>query len=204
MGVKRNFEITPDTHLWNAFRKGSEPAFCEIYTNYVQVLFNYGIRFSSDRELVKDCIQDIFIHIYNKKENLGDTNDIKLYLFKSLKRELIRTLQKKQKKISWDDADLPFLASYSAEIDIAANERQAEQNKILQQALNTLPDRQKEVLFLRFVEEMEYEQIQELMGINYQSVRNLMARSIQNLRGKLKEITTVQLYLIIISRFLGI
>ena len=77
-----------DTMLWNDFIKGNEDAFRLIYTNHVQSLFKYGCQFTHDEALIKDCIHDVFIDLSKYRSGLSPTNNIKLYLFKSLKRKI--------------------------------------------------------------------------------------------------------------------
>ncbi|HYH55355.1 MAG TPA: sigma factor, partial [Anseongella sp.] len=76
--------------LWDLFRKGEKEAFDLIYHNYVHLLYNYGIRISSDTVLVEDGIQDLFVEIWQKRATLGATGSIKYYLFKSLRRKISR------------------------------------------------------------------------------------------------------------------
>ena len=86
----REYQINSDTFLWNDFIKGNDNAFRLIYNNHVQSLFKYGCKFTRDEALVKDCIHDVFIDLSKYRSGLGPTNNIKLYLFKSLKRKRIR------------------------------------------------------------------------------------------------------------------
>ena len=96
----REYQINSDTFLWNDFIKGDENAFRLIYLQYVQSLFKYGCNFTRDEALVKDCIHDVFIDLSKYRSDLSSTNNIKLYLFKSLKRKIIRSLGKEN---FWDN-----------------------------------------------------------------------------------------------------
>ncbi|MEM1135004.1 MAG: hypothetical protein AAGI07_04130, partial [Bacteroidota bacterium] len=89
------FLAKKDVDIWASFKKGDEEAFLYIYNKYFYDLMNYGIQFSQDIELLKDCIQDLFISLRKKRESLGDISySIKSYLFKSLKRSIIKKLAK--------------------------------------------------------------------------------------------------------------
>ena len=52
--------IYNDKEIWNRFKLGDEDALKVIYDNHLSTLYNYGLKFSKDHELVKDCIQDFF------------------------------------------------------------------------------------------------------------------------------------------------
>ena len=77
-----------DLLLWRRFIEGDEEAYACIYRQYVDSLYAYASCFISDKCLVEDCIQDLFIKIYQNRKSLKETDNIKLYLFVALKRQL--------------------------------------------------------------------------------------------------------------------
>jgi len=81
---------TNDSRIWDEFRSGNESSFIYIYQNYFDKLYNYGLRITKDEDLVKDAIQDLFIELRKKRSHLGKTDSIKFYLFKCLKRKIIK------------------------------------------------------------------------------------------------------------------
>lgn len=91
MDIKRDKD---DTSLWNRFLDGDREAYAYIFERYVRVLFMYGSQFTGDRELVKDCIQDVFVKIYSNRSNLRPTDNIKYYLFAALRNSLINALKR--------------------------------------------------------------------------------------------------------------
>ncbi len=81
--------ISDDCQLWQEFQQGSETAFSRIYRLHASLLYGYGMKLVKDKELIKDCIQDLFIEMWNTKNRLGSVKNIKSYLFKSIRRKLI-------------------------------------------------------------------------------------------------------------------
>lgn len=84
--------------VWSKFLSGDRDAFTHIYDVYVNALFNYGIKIAPDSALVQDCIHDLFVNLWHNKGKMGETDSIKFYLYKSLKRKLIRELEKRKKQ----------------------------------------------------------------------------------------------------------
>ncbi|MCD8164698.1 MAG: hypothetical protein LUE93_00260 [Bacteroides sp.] len=72
--------------IWNDFRSGNQKAFSLLYEYYFDILYRYGMKFVSDENIVKDSIQDLFIKIYNNRDNLSSTTEPKFYLLFSLKK----------------------------------------------------------------------------------------------------------------------
>lgn len=86
---------------WRQFVSGDNESYSWIYTTYVQILYRYGLRFTSDPEIIKDCIQEVFTSLYKNRNNLITPDNIKVYLFVSLKNCLIRTLYKESFLWPW-------------------------------------------------------------------------------------------------------
>ncbi|MCH7408584.1 sigma-70 family RNA polymerase sigma factor [Belliella sp. DSM 111904] len=172
-----------DIQLWNDFRSGSEAAFITIYTTYFDQLFAYGKKMVSNQGLVKDAIQDLFIELRNSRSRLGETNRIKFYLFKSLKRKLFKEENKKTNKLEALDDEYYFNFSFSPEQLLINRQVDDEISKKLNEAIAKLSPRKKEVIYYYFYEQMDYKQIQDMMNLdNVKSVRNLIYKSLDFLR----------------------
>ena len=180
--MEKEYQINTDTLLWNDFIKGNEDAFRLIYNSYVQSLFKYGCNFTQDEALVKDCIHDIFVDLSKYRSGLGSTNNIKLYLFKSLKRKIIRSLSKSGIFGTLDTEKLPFHYTISVEDEMIDNEFELQRYQQLDKAMLTLSPRQKEAIYLKFVSDLSYEELSKVMKLNYQSARNLVFRGLEKLR----------------------
>lgn len=172
-----------ETALWNDFRAGSRTAFGQIYDRYIQELLSYGYRMTSDRQLIKDNIQDLFLHLWAHRENLSPTDSIRFYLYRSLRNRLIRSGEKKT-NVSLDSLTLPeeMLSDLPYEAEWVAHEQNQEQHHQLQKALATLPKRQQEVIQLRYYHDFNLEEIARLLQINNQSVRNHLSLAVNRLR----------------------
>ncbi len=183
---KANKPVTDDAGLWDAFRKGDESAFGQIARRYYRSLFGYGIKFSRDREFVKDCIQDLYLELWAKRGSLGDTDFVKFYLLKSLRRKIYRESTRRHwapedAEPDWD-VEMPVDESIEQKlIELETNEAQWQE---LNRELSSLPKRQQEVIYLKFFENIDNEAIAEVMSISRQAVANLIYRTIRELRGR--------------------
>jgi DNA-directed RNA polymerase specialized sigma24 family protein len=85
-------ELQNDGEIWCIFKKGNKQAFAILYRRYFKVLFQYGIKMAEDKDLVKDCIHDLFIDLWKNKENLTAPKSVKAYLLSAIQHKLIRQL----------------------------------------------------------------------------------------------------------------
>jgi len=169
--------------LWSRFLNGDDQVLSLIYLQYSSSLFDYGCRFTVDKDLVKDCIQEVFCTLIRTRRNLSQTDNVKLYLLKSLKRRILRDLKNTGKNpVSIDDQDYSFDLMLAENIDDQLNDVIEEKHNLLADAMKSLTDRQKEAIYLRFNRGLEYEEISFLLNLNYQSSRALIHRAVEKLR----------------------
>lgn len=180
--------------IWERFQEGDPQAFSHLYKLYAQWMFSYGICFTSDRELVKDCIHEVFVRIYTKRKHLSLGN-IKFYMIKSLRNELYNIFRDNRETCNIEEESITFSPVYSVEDMYIENERQAGISEKVVQMLATLTPHQKEVIYYRFIEGLSIKEISVLMDMNYQSVQNLIQRSITKLRKEFAEIILLLLIL---------
>lgn len=176
------YQTTPDTQIWNDFLNGDKKAFNTIYIDNIQTLYRYGLNFSQDESLIKDCIHDVFVDLNKYRSNLKSTNNIQLYLFKALKNAIIRAINKNKKQYNIEKVDIPFYYEESFEEVLIENDSELYRINSIREAFSALSARQKEALYLKFNSGLDYDEISSILNINYQSARNLVHRSIEKLR----------------------
>lgn len=205
--MRKNTESTPmttkkrnsDQIIWENFLCGDDEAYTYIYREYSQALYAYGMHFTSDKGLVEDCIQDVFIKIFQNRRHLQSTDNIKLYLFIALKNKLFNIFRKDIKYSQIDSLESVFAAEYTIEDEIIENEREQFLNEKMIRMLEVLSPRQKEIIYYRFVEGLSYEEICQIMDMNYQSTQNLIQRSLKKLRTTFSQAEMQFVLLLLIS-----
>ncbi|HZK97248.1 MAG TPA: sigma-70 family RNA polymerase sigma factor [Prolixibacteraceae bacterium] len=178
--------------LWHRFKSGDNDALSKLYNLYVHKLFSYGLKINGDEYLVKDCIQEVFIQLIDKRKTLKLSDSTSIYLFKSLRNKLLEELRSKNrrtdisKSISFDDDRNEM----SAEQSIVSSEEEHLRAKIIEKALNSLSDYQKEAIFLKYSQGFDYKKIAEILEIDIASARTLIYRSLklvkESINGKIQ------------------
>lgn len=205
--MRKNTESPPmttkkrnsDQIIWENFLCGDDEAYTYIYREYSQALYAYGMHFTSDKGLVEDCIQDVFIKIFQNRRHLQSTDNIKLYLFIALKNKLFNIFRKDIKYSQIDSLEPVFAAEYTIEDEIIENEREQFLNEKMIRMLEVLSPRQKEIIYYRFVKGLSYEEICQIMDMNYQSTQNLIQRSLKKLRTTFSQAEMQFVLLLLIS-----
>lgn len=176
--------LLSDSELWDSFKGGDNKAFGIIYERHIAGLLSYGYRITADRQLIKDSIHDLFLHLWQHRHNLSSTDSVKFYLFRSLRNRIIHNTAL-NKETPEDDISIwldKSICEPSTEDVIVSVETQQYQILNLKCAIEKLPQRQREAIQLRYFHDLSMDEIAELMQLNNQSLRNLLHRSITQLR----------------------
>lgn len=177
--AKTNIQV-----VWERFLSGDKEAFAFLYNLYIDELYRYGCKFSMDSDQVKDALHEVFLELYMNRKNYNIHPDsLKFYLLLALKRNLIKKLRHNRKFDEEKPGDeYLFEPDYSVEHLIIEEEEDAEKSRKIQLALNALPSKQKEAIYLRYNESMEYDAIARLLGISVESVRKQVYRALKSIR----------------------
>ncbi len=181
-----------DVVLWNSFRKGNELALSLLYKKYVHHLYDYGMHTCRNSELVKDCVQDLFMRLWNKRETLSAVENVKPYFYKAFRRLLFHQLAERRKLLArMAEEATAFEISLSVESSLIDDEVRAERNRALKACIQSLTKGQREVIYLKFFNELTYREIADIMEMQVDSVYNLISKAIGLLRKRLQKTGTV-------------
>jgi RNA polymerase sigma factor (sigma-70 family) len=176
-----------DTVLWASFKKGNDLAFSMLYKRHVQRLYNYGMHTCKDHDLVMDCLQELFSRLWSKRETIAEVNAVKLYLFKSFRRLLIHQLVARRRfslpLSGQPDSVFEFIPSF--EESLIEDEQKARLYAQLKASIESLTKRQREVIFLKFFNDLTYAEVSVIMDLQVDSVYNLVSKVIEILRKKM-------------------
>ncbi len=156
----------------------------DIFEKQFRDLYFYGIKLVPISELVKDTIQDLFTELCDQKQRPREIQNIEAYLFVSLRRELLRRVEKLRKNNSIEETPIESFV-FSEEDFLVDKDSGAAVRQQLIKCLDELTDRQREVILLRFKHEMEFVEISKVLDMNVQSVRNLLFRALEKIRKKI-------------------
>ena len=171
-----------DQLLLISFLKGDNDAFSSIYNKYIDELFAYGVGLGFEREILKDAIQDVFVKFYVNKTQLKGIIQLKYYLFRMLKNRLFDIYKSIKREAKEEVTDLPFLIEPSVLDELVAMEEELALESEMKALLGVLTDRQREGVYLRFIQEMEYEEIGVLLDMTAPAVRKLITRAMKRMR----------------------
>ena len=182
-----------DLFIWDSFREGSTEALEIIYEENYSPLLYYALKFTNNRDLIKDLIQELFVELINSGEKLSRTDNIRAYLLKALRNKIHSQSARKAKRQSRFSDVVEFSLFDSIEAQLIKKEIDENIQIRITSAIKKLSPRQQEVIYLRFYHDMPYAEIAGLFDVKVQTVRNLLTRAITQLKEDLGKINKLMI-----------
>lgn len=169
-----------DVILWAQMRTGNHDALGQLYSSYFPLLQKHGRYVSRDHELVNDCIHELFSRLWTRREHICDAVNVKVYLYRSLERIILAQLFRRRKLLTFTFSE--EASSESFEQSLIEGELRKQRLGEIKKCLHSLPKCQREVIFLKFFNDLSYREISEIMNLQLASVYNLTSKAIEHLR----------------------
>ena len=195
-----NISDGDDTVLWQSFKNGDSAAYATIYKKHADPLLKYGIHLCADLNLVEDAIHDLFVDLWEKRKQLKEVKSLGIYLKVSLRRSIFRKL-KKNKIISSEELVHQNAFKFSLQSEDLKREMEsyeAIENQLIK-ALNELSPRQREIIYLRFYQNMSYEEIAKHLSLDTSYTYNITSKAYSKLKKYLA--SDISLLILLASTF---
>jgi len=159
-----------------------------IYNKYVDDMYAYALFLGFKKDIIMDAIHDVFYKLHVKRVSFEKIQNPKFYLFCSLKNRLIDICRKNTEGLEFNETyeklsnSPPFALQITIEDEMIRKEDLEEIRQKVENILNSLTDRQKEIIYHRYINEYTYEEIAELMNISVPACRNLHSKSMTKLK----------------------
>ena len=176
--------------VWNRFiSEGNMEALAQVYFHCYDLLYDYGQKFTSDKQLVEDSIQEVFINIIKQRKNIGTVKSLDAYLISTFRRQLFIDFKKQKKTVLTEQLPEERFDYYnSPEQNVSDNENLDRLHIAVKQCVDKLTQKQQEILYLRFEREISYEEIAATLNITVESCYKSTYRSIRIIRSEIGKI----------------
>lgn len=185
-----------EIHLWTAFRQGQRNAFSYLYERFYPKLYSYGINLGMNDSQTLDAIQELFLKLYEKPEIITDATTLQPFLFRSVKNYYINLSKKEARLVNIEEYAYSFSFDYTIEDSLVEEESRIALEKQIREMMSCLTARQREIVYFRFLYEMEYEEIARIMDISQQGARNMLYKAFEKIREKYPQYLPVLVFLL--------
>ena len=164
-------------YLLKKIAVGELSAIEEIYSSCADIMIRYGKKITCDTQLVEDTIHDIFLDLIKNRKEISSVNNLQAYLLRATRNNLLRKMKEQKKMSSGLSAVDDCVFSY----DIDRSELDDEQNRIAT-LLSRLSGLEREIVYLRFFENLSNSRICDVLSLKNQTVKNVVSSAMKKMR----------------------
>ncbi len=177
------YNLYSDQELVKEIKAGNMLAFDALYKKYCISLYKFVFSIIKSSDEAENIIQEVFLNLWLNRNNILKEESVKYYIFTIAYNSTISIIRKKIKESQFieDLKNIQIHTQVSVESEIEYNEL----NEKLNEIINELPERQKEVFLLHKSEGLKYSEIAEKLNISVNTVENHMSRALKTIREKL-------------------
>ena len=176
------FESYNELDLWKLFLEGDKEAFSVFYRHNYRKLYSYGISLGMDSELIDDIIQELFVKLYTRPQLIKDFSTIQAFLYAAVRNAFVNHEKQRKKYLYLDEFENFELPYFVENTQIEDEEELKALKEKIHRIINSLTPRQKEIIYLRFLHQKEYEEIARIMDMSEQAARNMTYRAMEKIR----------------------
>ena len=162
--------------------EGDETAFAGLYNKWQGQLSSFIFKLTQSQEMAAEIVQDVFLKIWMSRETLSEIQNFKAYLFVMSRNHALNALKKTMRQIK----QLEAFGKSGNEVD-DPQEAQIEIYSLLDEAIDKLSPRQKEIYLMHRQQRLTYIQIAEMLGIGRESVKTHLQLAVKSISRHLSE-----------------
>lgn len=172
-----------DEQLVTRLQQGDQKAFTDIYKKYHDSLYLYAFKLTDDEAEASDLVQELFIYIWDKREQIKLNSSLRAYLYRSIRHKFLNLADHRRVRAAFTEQFQAYLDQGADSTSAAMDEK--ELTEYLEKLVSRLPGKMGRVFELR-QQNCSDEEIADKLNVSEKTVKNLMSQAIKKLRSKLR------------------
>jgi RNA polymerase sigma-70 factor, ECF subfamily len=184
-----------DPHIFRHIKQGNEAAFSRLFDEYYVSLCYFANKFIGDMDISRSVVQQVYVDLWEKREKIDILWSVKSYMFHAVNNKSIDYLRKNKKTITLTDKE-----SNARQIPFRDLVEESELNDRINNSINQLPEKCREIFFLCRFEGLKYAEIAEKLNISVKTVEMQIGIALKKLRESLSDYQMINLLAYIYSK----
>jgi len=181
-----------DRELTVLLRDGDQFAYTEIYDRYKRLLYLFAFKRLGRREDVKDIIHEIFMSLWQNREQLNLTYSLTTYLHSAVRNKIVDVIAHQQVSARYVETFNAYRASGQSTTDYLV--RQKELTALIEKEIEALPVKMRQVFEMSRNHNYSRKQIADELGLSEETVKSHMHHAIKILKVKLGPLLVLALF----------
>lgn len=190
-------DLTEDKELYKQLREGDEQAFKALFQKYYSAMCHFALQFLHDSEMAEETVQELFVHIWEKRESLNIETSVKHYFFKSIRNQCLNLIQHQKVRKQYASS---VMESSKQETDPEQYYLEVDLIKRIEKSIESLPPKRQEIFRLSREQGLSYKEIAGKLNISVKTVEAQMGLALKYLRDELKDYSNHLVSLLLIFK----
>ncbi|HEU5366429.1 MAG TPA: RNA polymerase sigma-70 factor [Hanamia sp.] len=191
-----HFSMVNENDLVARLNNSDGEAFEQLYQLYSGRLFGYLIKLVKSEVFAQELLQDTFIKLWNKRENINPEKSFRSYLFRIAENNVYDFFRKAARDKKLQEAIIKNACENYRHVE--ENLLTKENEQILQDAINLLPPKRRQIFQLIKIEERSYDEVSALLNISVSTINDHIVKAMKSIREALKQYHIAELGMIFI------
>jgi RNA polymerase sigma-70 factor (family 1) len=191
-----------DLEIIDALKTRDKRRFEKFYKTYYRPLFTVAFRYVGRTETAEEIVQDVFINIWNKADQLNIQVSMKSYLFRSVINSSLNHIKKEKRELEKQSA---YRIVYNQELETEEEDTNVAEEALfkgLEDALARLPEKCKQVMYLSRFGKLKQQEIADQLEISIKTVKNHLTYGFKKLREHLEKHQQLTIWVVLLLNFI--
>ena len=190
-------DLTQDIELYRKLKEGDEQAFKALFQKYYSAMCLYASQFLHDDVMAEETVQELFVHLWERRASLNIETSVKHYFFRSIRNQCLNQLQHQKVRKQYASK---VMESSQQEIDPEQYYMEVDLMKRIEKSIESLPPKRQEIFRLSREQGLKYHEIADKLNISVKTVEAQMGLALKHLRNELKEFSNHMVSLLLIFK----
>lgn len=178
-----DYLVLSDADLIVLMKKGNNQAYAAIYDRYKNVMYRHAYRKTGDREEAQDVLQDVFLNLWNKRDQVSEEENVSGYLYTAIRNRILNLFSHKKVRTRYEASLLHFTQTGSVVTDHLIREKQF--SALIEEEIAALPPKMREIFLLSRSKHLKNKEIAAHLDVSEHTVATQIKRALKILRTRL-------------------
>jgi RNA polymerase sigma-70 factor, ECF subfamily len=190
--------LTNELELYQKVQKGNLEAFDKLFLKYYQPLCRFSFAIQKNEQAAEDIVQDLFVYLWENRQTVNITTSVKAFLYTSVRNRTLNYIKSSGTRRNWESTHVDLNFEETTDEVVAETNETFE---LIEQAINELPEKCKEIFILNRKYNLKYNDIAKKLNLSPKTVENQIGIALKRIREYLSKYIEITVLLSLLANW---